>query len=67
MLDQLYEQPIVSVNDVRALIRATFPAANQLVQCRPDRGILSVIPGQMRNRRLRYDAYVRLLDEGVGG
>lgn len=31
LLEQLYEKPIVSVNDVRAISRTTFPSANQIV------------------------------------
>jgi hypothetical protein len=32
VLEQLYEQPIMSVTDVRALIGTTFPGVNQIVQ-----------------------------------
>jgi hypothetical protein len=36
---------------------------NQLVERLAGIGILSEITGQSRNRRFRYDAYVRLFDE----
>jgi Fic family protein len=67
VLEQLYEQPIMSVNDIRALIGTTYPAANQLVQRLTDVGIISEITGQARHRRFRYDAYVRLFDEEPDG
>jgi hypothetical protein len=66
VLEQLYEQPIVSVKDVRALIATTFAGANQIVQRLVDLKILVEITGQARHRRLRYDAYVRLFDEEAG-
>ena len=47
-LEQLYEQPIMSVTDVRALIGTTFAGTNQIVQRLVDLKIL---------------AYVRLFDE----
>jgi Fic family protein len=62
-LERLYERPIVSVNEVRALTGTTHPAANQLVERLVKIGVLSEITGQARNRRFRYDAYVRLFDE----
>jgi hypothetical protein len=43
--------------------RTTHPAANQLVERLVKIGILREIAGQPRNRRFRYDAYVRLFDE----
>jgi Fic family protein len=63
VLDRLYQHPIVSVNDVRALTGTTFPSANQLVQRLVDLGILGEFTGQARHRRFRYDAYVELFDE----
>jgi DNA-binding MarR family transcriptional regulator len=63
VLERLYEHPIMSVNEVRDLIGTTYPAANQLVERLVKIGILSEITGQTRNRRFRYDAYVRLFDE----
>jgi Fic family protein len=63
VLEQLYERPIVSVNEVRDLTGTTYPAANQLVERLVKIGILGEITGQSRNRRFRYDAYVQLFDE----
>jgi Fic family protein len=63
VLERLYERPIVSVNEVRNLTGTTYPAANQLVERLVKIGVLAEITGQARNRRFRYDAYVRLFDE----
>ena len=63
VLERLYERPIVSVNEVRDLTGTTYPAANQLVERLVKIGILGEITGQSRNRRFRYDPYVRLFDE----
>ncbi len=66
VLEELFDHPIMSVNDVRRLTRTTYPAANQLVQRFVDREILTEITGQARHRRFRYAAYVRLFDEEAG-
>ncbi len=66
VLEHLYEQPIVSVVDVRGLIRTTFAGANQIVQRLVDLGVLTEITGRARHRRFRYNAYVRLFDDELG-
>jgi len=63
VLDRLFERPITSVKEVTALTGTTYTAANQLVERLVQAGILAEITGQARNRRFRYDAYVRLFDE----
>ena len=63
VLEHLFERPITSVNEVRGLTRTTYAAANQLVERLVKVGILAEITGQARNRRFRYDSYVRLFDE----
>jgi len=63
VLERLFERPITSVNEVTALTGTTYTAANQLVERLVQAGILAEITGQARNRRFRYDAYVRLFDE----
>lgn len=67
VLEQLYARPIVSVTDVRGLLKTTFAGANQIVQRLEDLGILLEVTGQARNRRFRYGAYVRLFDEDPEG
>jgi cell filamentation protein, protein adenylyltransferase len=66
VLEQLCEQLIMSVKDIRGLIGTTFAGANQIVQRLVDVKILAEITGQARHRRFRYDAYVRLFDEEAG-
>jgi hypothetical protein len=61
----LFAHPIVSVNEVRALTGTTYPAANQLVERLAGIGILAEVTGHARNRRFRYDPYVRLFSEDL--
>jgi Fic family protein len=63
VLERLYEQPIVSVTDVRQMLGTTFAGANQIVQRLVDLKILAEMTGRSRHRRFRYDAYVRLFEE----
>jgi len=62
-LEHLFAHPIVSVNQVRALTGTTYPAANQLVERLTAIGIIAEVTGHARNRRFRYDPYVRLFAE----
>ncbi|MCC6625842.1 MAG: Fic family protein [Chloroflexi bacterium] len=63
VLEQLYERPIVSINDVEAVTGTTYQAANHLVSRLVDLGILVEVTGQKRHRRFRYDAYIQLFAE----
>ena len=63
VLERLYEQPIVSVSNLMALLGTTFAGANQIVQRLVEIGVLREFTGQARHRRFRYDAYVRLFEE----
>lgn len=63
VLEHLYRQPILSVGDVQALCRIAFPTANELVSRLVEHGILAEFTGQSRNRRFRYESYIRLFDE----
>ncbi|MFY9780454.1 MAG: Fic family protein [Candidatus Baltobacteraceae bacterium] len=62
VLEHLYRRPIVSVNGVRKLLDVTYPAANQLVERLEGVGVLHEMTGRARNRRFRYEAYVKLFD-----
>jgi Fic family protein len=64
VLERLYEQPILSVKDAQTLLGTTFAGANQIVQRLVALGVLRELTGQARHRRFRYDAYVRLFEEG---
>jgi Fic family protein len=59
-LERLYEKPIVSVDDVRAITGTTFQAANVLVQRMVEVEILKEMTGRARNRRFLYAPYVAL-------
>jgi Fic family protein len=63
VLESLFDRPIVSVQDVRSRTRTTYPAANNLVRRFVELGILVEITGNVRNRRFRYDPYVKLFTE----
>jgi Fic family protein len=60
VLEALYEQPIMSVTDVKEITGTSFAAANQLVKRFEDMELLEEITGQARNRRFRYAPYVQL-------
>ena len=63
VLEHLFEHPIISVQQVQARIGTTYPAANQLVERLMEIGVLREFTGHTRNRRFRYDPYIRLFDE----
>ncbi|MGQ0592524.1 MAG: Fic family protein [Gammaproteobacteria bacterium] len=63
VLGSLYERPILSVNAVKELTGTSYAAANQLVERLVTIGVLREMTGRSRNRRFRYDAYIRLFDE----
>lgn len=65
VLESLYDRPIVTVSDVRAMTGTTYPAANTLVARLVDLGILMEMTGFARNRRFRYEPYVRLFTDDV--
>lgn len=60
VLEQLYEKPIVSVEDVRTITQTSFQAANTAVRRLVELGVLSEMTGQARNRRFLYAPYVDL-------
>jgi len=63
LLEKLFDRPIVSVPDVQQLTGTTHAAANTLVRRMAELGILEEITGYARNRRFRYDPYVRLFSD----
>lgn len=66
VLESLFDHPIVSVKSVQKEIGTSFAAANNLIARLTELGILVEITGQARNRRFRYEPYVRLfIDEPV--
>lgn len=63
LLEYLYKNPIVSVNDVRKLTGTTYTAANNLVAQMVENGILHEITGRVRNRKFMYRDYVDLFHD----
>lgn len=63
VLESLFLKPIVSVHDVQRITKTTYPAANELVHRLVRHDIVVEVTGNARNRRFRYDAYVRLFSE----
>lgn len=65
VLESLFDRPIVTVADIRNLTGTTYAAANNLVARLSDLGILVEMTGYARNRRFRYEPYVRLFTEEI--
>jgi Fic family protein len=63
VLEHLFRAPIISVKRVRTITQTEFPSANQLVQRLVQLGVLKEITGHARNRRFRFEEYVRLFAE----
>lgn len=60
VLEALFDRPIVSVNDIRALTGTSYAAANALVARLEKLGVLAEMTGYTRNRRFRYAPYIAL-------
>jgi Fic family protein len=65
VLESLFDRPIVTVADVREMTGTTYVAANNMVARLVDLGILVEMTGFARNRRFRYERYVRLFIDDV--
>jgi len=60
VLESLFKRPIVQVNDVAALLRISFPSANNLLGRFVKHGLVKEMTGRARNRRFRYSPYIDL-------
>lgn len=63
VLEQLYKQPVLSVNDVQKITDVSYPTANSLVSSLVTNGILEEITGRRRNRLFRYASYIDIFNE----
>lgn len=63
ILDRLFDHPIVTVATVRDWLDVTSAGANTLVNRLAGTGVLREITGHARNRRFRFDPYLRLFEE----
>ena len=67
VMEKLFDQPIVSVATVREWLDITPAGANGVVNRLVAIGLLTEITGHARNRRFRFDPYLRLFEDGLGG
>ena len=63
VLESLFDRPIVSVSDVVKKTGTTYAAANNLVMRLAKLDILAEMTGYARNRRFRYEPYVKLFTD----
>ena len=63
VMDRLFDHPIVSVAIVRDWLGLTPAGANQIVNRLEGIGLLREITGYARNRRFRFEPYLRLFEE----
>ena len=63
VMDRLFDHPIVNVATVSEWIGVKAAAANNLVNRLVEAGLLREITGYARNRRFRFDPYLRLFEE----
>ena len=63
VLENLYEKPLTTVNQVKALLGVTYPSASDIVSRMVDADILHEITGQERYRLYQYSPYVRLFSD----
>jgi len=63
IMERLFDHPIVAVATVREWLDVTPAGANNLVNRLVGVGLLREITGYARNRRFRFDPYLRLFEE----
>jgi len=64
VMEKLFDQPIVAVATVREWLDITPAGANSVVNRLVEIGLLTEITGYTRNRRFRFDPYLRLFEDG---
>jgi len=67
IMEGLFDHPIVSVATVREWLGLTPAGANQIVARLEGIGLLREITGYARNRRFRFEPYLRLFEEPEEG
>ena len=63
IMNRLFDHPIINVATVRNWLGITPAGANNLVRRLVEAGLLREITGYARNRRFRFDPYLRLFEE----
>jgi Fic family protein len=64
VMDRLFDRPIVTVATVREWLDVTPAGANNIVARLERIGLFREITGYARNRRFRFDPYLRLFEDG---
>ncbi|HEU4598878.1 MAG TPA: Fic family protein [Solirubrobacterales bacterium] len=67
LLSHLFQRPLVNINLVASMLGSTFPTASRLVGGFEDLGLLREITGQKRSRVYRYEPYLALFADTIGG
>lgn len=62
LLDYLFEHPLTTVNLVKDFLGCSYLAANNLIGNFVNLNLLRETTGGARNRRFRYDPYLKLFD-----
>lgn len=63
LLEALFQHPAVTVPQVKQIIEMSYPVANDLVADFERLGLLTEVTGQKRNRRYRYQPYLKIFGE----
>jgi Fic family protein len=63
VMDRLFDHPIVTVATVREWLDITPAGANQIVSRLEGIGLLREITGYARNRRFRFEPYLRVFEQ----
>ncbi len=63
IMERLFERPIITVATVRDWLGITQAGANNLVRRLVEIGLLKEITGYARNRRFRFEPYLKLFEE----
>lgn len=65
IMDKLFDHPLITVATVRDWLDCTAAGANSLVARLAKIGLLCEVTGFARNRRFRFDPYLRLFEEPI--
>ena len=66
LLDELFENPIITKNKVAEILEVSYPTANTLVEDFCNLGILKILhPEAKRNRKYEFSEYVTILNRGT--
>lgn len=65
LLDHLFRQPVVSVNQVMKAINRQYPASNNLINTFQELSLLEEITGQKRNKLFAYQPYLELVEAKI--